>query len=109
MPDRRSRNFVKSTVFFYLARFLLFCTFYTINFTTLSFSVFLMVFLKKKKKKKNSCYLFSPMVIPRKPGMINYAILVSILRVFSISVLRFILLSDGTIEIVAVPLLLLLL
>ena len=41
--------------------------------------------------------------------MINYAILVSILRVFSISVLRFILLSDGTIEIVAVPLLLLLL
>ena len=52
MPDRRSRNFVKSTVFFYLARFLLFCTFYTINFTTLSFSVFLMVFLKKKEKKR---------------------------------------------------------
>ena len=48
MPDRRSRNFVMSTVFFYLARLLLLCTFYTINFTTLSFSVFLMVFIKKK-------------------------------------------------------------
>ena len=86
------------------------CTFYTINFTTLSFSVFLMVVLKKKKKKKkNYCYLFSPMVIPRKPDIIDDAILVSILRVFSISIVRFILLSDATIEIVAVPLLLLLL
>ena len=42
------------------------------------------------------------MVIPRKPGFINYAILVSILRVFYISIVRFILLSDGTIEIVVV-------
>ena len=48
MPDRRSTNFVKSTVFFYLARLLLLCrVLYTINFTTLSFSVFLMVSLKK--------------------------------------------------------------
>ena len=87
------------------------CTFYTINFTTLSFSVFLMVVLKKKKKKKkkNFFFLFSPMVIPRKPDIIDDAILVSILRVFSISIVRFILLSDATIEIVAVPLLLLLL
>ena len=106
MPDRRSRNFVKSTVFFYLARLLLLCTFYAINFTTLSFSEFLMVFLKKKTK---NCYFFSPMVIPRKPGIINYAILVSILRVFSISIVRVILLSDGTIEIVVFALLLLLL
>ena len=49
MPDRRSTNFVKSTVFFYLARLLLLCrVLYTINFRILSFSVFLMVSLKKK-------------------------------------------------------------
>ena len=68
MPDRRSRNFVKSTVFFYLARFLLLCTFYTINFTTLSFSVFLMVFLKKKKKQKKKKFLlpFYPHGYPKK-------------------------------------------
>ena len=48
MPDRCSTNFVKSTVFFYLARLLLLCRFkYTINFTTLSFSVLLMVSLQK--------------------------------------------------------------
>jgi len=48
MPDRRSTNFVKSAVFFYLARLLSLCSFlYTISFTTLSFSVFLMVSLKK--------------------------------------------------------------
>ena len=54
MPDRRSRNFVMSTVFFYLARLLLLCTFYTINFTTLSFSVFLLVVLKKKTTNKQT-------------------------------------------------------
>ena len=49
MPDRRSTNFVKSTVFFYLARLLLLCrVLYTINFTILSLPVFLMVSLKKK-------------------------------------------------------------
>ena len=41
MPDRRSTNFVKSTVFFYLARLLLLFQFlHTINVTTLYFSVF---------------------------------------------------------------------
>ena len=49
MPDRRSTNFVKSTVFFYLARLLLLCrVLYTISFTILSLPVFLMVSLKKK-------------------------------------------------------------
>ena len=49
MPDRRSTNFVKSTVFFYLARILLLCrVLYTINFTILSLPVFLMVSLEKK-------------------------------------------------------------
>ena len=48
MSDRRSTNFVKSTVFFYSARLLLlFRVLYTINFRILSFSVFLMVSLKK--------------------------------------------------------------
>ena len=50
MPDRRNTNFVKSSVLFHLARLLLLCTvLYTINFRILSFSVFLMVSLKKKK------------------------------------------------------------
>lgn len=53
-------------------------------------------------------WCFSPMVIPRKPGVINYAKSVSILRVFCISMARFILLSGGTIEIVDVALLMLL-
>ena len=57
MPDRRSKNFVKSTVFFYLARLLLLCKFlYSINFTTLSFSVFLMVSLKKY------CYFYLSLI-----------------------------------------------
>ena len=48
MPDRRSTNFVKGTVFFYLAKLLLLCRVsYTINFTKLAFSVFLTVSLKK--------------------------------------------------------------
>ena len=53
MPERRSTNFVKSAVFFYLARLLLLFRFsYTINFMTLSFSVFVHDgFLKKKTKK----------------------------------------------------------
>ena len=54
MPDRRSTNFVKSTVFFYLARLLLLCrVLYTINFTILSLPVFLMVSLEKKY-----CYFY---------------------------------------------------
>ena len=58
MPDRRSTNFVKSTVFFYLARLLLLCrVLYTINFTILSLPVFLMVSLKKKKRKYRYFYL----------------------------------------------------
>ena len=57
MPDRRSTNFVKSTVFFYLARLLLLCrVLYTINFTILSLPVFLMVSLKKKY-----CYFYLSM------------------------------------------------
>ena len=49
MPDRRSTNFVKGTVFFYLARLLLLCrVLYTINFTILSLPVFLMVSFEKK-------------------------------------------------------------
>ena len=49
MPDRRSTNFVKGTVFFYLAKLLLLCRVsYTINFTILSLPVFLMVSLEKK-------------------------------------------------------------
>ena len=49
MPDRRSTNFVKSTVFFYLARLLLLCrVLHTVNLTILSLPVFLMVSLEKK-------------------------------------------------------------
>ena len=58
MPDRRSTNFVKSTVFFYLARLLLLCrVLYTISFTILSLPVFLMVSLKKKY-----CYFYLSMI-----------------------------------------------
>ena len=57
MPDRRSTNFVKSTVFFYLARLLLLCrVLYTINFTILSLPVFLMVSLKKY------CYFYLSLI-----------------------------------------------
>ena len=48
MPDRRSTNFVKSAVFFYLARLLSLCRFlYTINFTALSFFCVVDGFLEK--------------------------------------------------------------
>ena len=57
MADRRSTNFVKSTVFFDLARPLLLCRLlYTINFTKLSFSVFLTVSLKK------NCYFYLSLI-----------------------------------------------
>ena len=57
MPDHRSTNFVKSTVFFYLASPSLLCRFlYTINLTSLSFSVFLTVSLK------NYCYFYLSLI-----------------------------------------------
>ena len=62
MPDRRSRNFVKSTVFFYIARLLLLCGFIYHKFHDFIFSVFLMVSLKKN----TACYFYLSL-IPTSP------------------------------------------
>ena len=67
MPDRRSTNFVKSTVSFYLARLLLLCRVsYTMNFMILSLPVFLMVSLNNNNNNNNynnkNCYFYLSLI-----------------------------------------------